>query len=209
MTHNRTKGFVSVGGVVKPHGIRGEFCIKSYADSPSIFSRVDALYLQDGNRPPQPFTVRSWREHKGLILLRLEGVDDRDHAEKIRGWTVLVNEDDLPQLGEDENYLYQMMGCRVQLEDGTPVGVLENFFETAEQDTWVIVNDAGTEILLPAVPEFVLDVDLDTEIIVIEPPEGLLDIYLNPEPPKKKKKRKRPTGRQKAEAGNKPETTQS
>jgi len=199
MTHNRSKGFVAVGGVVKPHGIRGEFCIKSYADSPSLFSRVGALFLQDGSKSPQPFTVRSWREHKGLILMKLQGVDDRDRAEEIRGWTVLVHEDDLPDLEEGEHYLYQMMGCRVVLEDGSAVGVLENFFETAEQDTWVIVTEEGREVLLPAVPEFVLDVDLDSEVITIDPPEGLLDIYLNPEPPKKKKKRKRPSGRQKAE----------
>lgn len=202
MTQSRIKGFVPVGGVVKPHGIRGEFCIKSYADSPSLFSRVAALFLQKDTGRPQPFTVRSWREHKGLILVKLNGVDDRNRAEELRGRTVLVHEDDLPDLEEGEHYLYQMMGCRVVLEDGTAVGVLENFFETAEQDTWVIVTDDGKEVLLPAVPEFVLDVDLDEELIVIDPPEGLLDIYLNPEPPKKKKKRKRPTGKQKAAAGN-------
>ena len=64
MTNHRTPGYVPVGGVVKPHGIRGEFCIKSHADSPSLFGDVTALHLQKGNEPPRPFTVRSWREHK-------------------------------------------------------------------------------------------------------------------------------------------------
>ena len=108
--------------------------------------------------------------------------------------TVLVHEDDLPELGDDEHYLYEMMGCRVVLEDGTAVGVLEHFFETAEQDTWVIIDDQQREILLPAVPEFVLDVDLDAEVITIDPPDGLLDIYLSPKP---KKKKKRPHPRRK------------
>ncbi|WP_239057815.1 ribosome maturation factor RimM [Pseudodesulfovibrio sp. JC047] len=186
------KGFIPVGGVVKPHGIRGEFCIKSYADSPSIFGTIPAVYLQDGKKPPQPVTIASWREHKGLVLLTAKGVTDRDQAEALRGRTVLVREVDLPELGDDEQYLYQMIGCRVVVTDGTDVGELTGYYETAEQDIWVIVNEAGTEILLPAVPEFVLDIDLDEECITIDPPEGLLDLYLNPDPPKKKRKRRPP-----------------
>jgi len=181
MPERRPKGFVPLGGVAKPHGIRGEFCIRSYADSPSIFGRVPALYLQEGGRPPRPYTVRSWREHKDFVLLTLDGVTDRDQAEALRGRTVLVREADLPEPQEGEHYLYQMLGCRVVLDDGSEVGVLEEFFETSAQDTWVIVDGQGREILLPAVPEFVLDVDLDGGVIVIDPPEGLLDLYLNPD----------------------------
>ncbi|BCS88538.1 ribosome maturation factor RimM [Pseudodesulfovibrio sediminis] len=184
-------GYISLGGVVKPHGIRGEFCIKSYADSPSIFGDAPALYLQEDKKSPKPITVTSWREHKGLILLTVKGVTDRDQAELLRGRSVLVREEDLPELEEGEHYFYQMIGCRVVLADDTEVGVLKGFYETGEQDIWVIENAAKTEILLPAVPEFVVDIDLDNEIIVIEPPEGLLDLYLNPEPPKKKKAKRR------------------
>jgi len=202
MTSTCTNGFIAIGGVVKPHGIRGEFCIKSYADSPLLFDQVTSLFLQDGKKPPQPITVRSWREHKGLVLLTCENVNDRDLAEALRGRTLLMREEDLPEIEGDEHYIRDMLGCRVQLEDGTDVGVLENFYENAEQDTWVIKADDGKEILLPAVPEFVLDVDLDTETIVIDPPEGLLDIYLNPEPPKKKTPRRRTSKK-------KPKTPQS
>ncbi|QGY40078.1 16S rRNA processing protein RimM [Pseudodesulfovibrio cashew] len=184
-------GFIEVGGVARPHGIRGEFCIKSYADSPSLFGRVSTVFLQrDGGRP-EPLAVESWREHKGMVLLKCKGVNDRDRVDELRGMAVLIREDDLPEPDEGEHYIVDMLGCRVRLDDGTDVGVLETFYENPGQDTWVIVADDGKEILLPAVPEFVLDVDLDEEVIVIDPPEGLLDLYLNPEPPKKKKPRRR------------------
>ena len=186
-----TKGFISLGGVVKPHGIRGEFCIKSYADSPSIFRKAGAIFRQQGSKTPKPITITSCREHKGLVLVTAEGVTDRDQAELLRGRSVLVREEDLPDLGDNEHYYYQMIGCRIVLEDETDIGELKGYYETGEQDTWVIENDDRTEILLPAVPEFVLDVDLDSEVIVIAPPEGLLDLYLNPDPPKKKKPRRR------------------
>lgn len=198
MTKRPSNGLIEVGGVAKPHGIRGEFGIKSYADSPLLFGRVAALYLQKGSRPPKRFSVSSWREHKDLVLLKCKGVDDRDQAEALRGHTVYIHEDELPELEGDENYIIDMLGCRVRLEDGTDVGVLEHFYENPGQDTWVIITDDRKEILLPAVPEFVLDVDLDEEVIVIEPPEGLLDLYLNPEPPKKKKPRRKRTAKKTA-----------
>ncbi|MUM77730.1 16S rRNA processing protein RimM [Pseudodesulfovibrio sp. F-1] len=184
-------GFVLVGEIVKPHGIRGELRVRSHAESPELFGLVPAIHLREPGAKPAARVIRSWREHKGFVLLTLDGVTDRDGAEALRGREVLVREADLPDLDEDEHYLYQLMGCRVTLEDGSPVGVLEHFFETAGQDTWVIVNEAGAEILLPAVPEFVLDVDLDAGVIVVAPPEGLLDLYLNPEPPKAKPVRPR------------------
>ena len=162
--------------------------MKSHADSPSLFDAVDTRYLQEGTKPPQPVALASWRAHKGFILVTVKGVTARDQAEKLRGRDVLLRESDLPELGEGEHYLYQLMGCRVVLEDGTEVGELAGFYETGEQDTWVIVTEAGIGILLPAVPEFVLDIDLDAETILIDPPEGLLDLYLNPEPPRKKKR---------------------
>lgn len=195
-TRPAPKGFILVGGVVKPHGIRGEFCMKSHADSPSLFDAVDTLHMRDGTRPPEPFTLASWREHKGFILITVKGVTDRDRAEALRGRDVLVREEDLPELDEGEHYLYQLIGCDVVLDDGAMVGELKGFYETGEQDTWVITNPAGIEILLPAVPEFVRDIDMDAGTIVIDPPDGLLDLYLNPDPPKKKKRR--PPRRKKA-----------
>ena len=179
-------GFIPVGAVVKPHGIRGEFSIKSYADSPALFDAGRTLHLGTGRKPLRPVRIRTMREHKGLVLLTVDGVADRDQAELLRGLEVFILEADLPDLEDGEHYLYQMIGCRVRLEDGTDVGELAGFYETGEQDTWVIMTDENVEILLPAVPEFVLDVDLDEELIVIAPPEGLLDLYLNPEPSKKK-----------------------
>jgi len=191
-------GFILVGVVVKPHGIRGEFCIQSYADSPSLFGEVETLYLDDGKNPVRPLSVTRWREHKDKVLLTVKGVTDRNLAEGLRGQDVLVRETDLPVLEDWEHYFYQMIGCQVCLADGAPVGELKGFYETGEQDTWVIESDDGREILLPAVPEFVLDVDLDSEVITIAPPEGLLELYLAPDPPKKKKRN--PRRRKKADA---------
>lgn len=188
-TARHDKEFVLVGKVVKPHGIRGEFCIKSFADSPFLFDEIQRIFLREGKRRPQPVTVRSWRTHKNMLLMTVNQVADRNRAEELRGCEVLVRAEDLPEISDEEFYLYQVEGFRVVLEDGRDVGRLTGFIESPGQDVWSITTPQDREVLLPAVPEFILDVDMDGQTIVIEPPEGLLDLYENPDPPKKKKKR--------------------
>lgn len=172
---------VVVAEVVKPHGIRGEICIHSFADSPSLFGLVHELVLEKGGRT-QVRRLQSWREHQGRVLVRLEGVADRNAAEDLRGWTVLVDADALPEVEDDEVYLREIIGFAVQLADGTSLGELSGVIETPGQDTWTIDAPGGSEILLPAVPEFVLEIDMDTQRIVVDPPEGLLDLYLKGQP---------------------------
>lgn len=176
-----------VAEVVKPHGLRGEVCIDSHADSPFLYDEVPCLFLGKKGQKPRRFVVRSSRKHKGRILLTLEGVNGRDAAESLRGFEVMVREADLPDTGEDEVYMYELEGMSVELEDGTVVGTISNFILAPGQETWVITSADGREILFPAVEEFVLSVDLEDETIVVNPPEGLIDIYLT----EKGKKRNR------------------
>ncbi|HAS90009.1 MAG TPA: 16S rRNA processing protein RimM [Desulfovibrio sp.] len=168
-----------VAEVVKPHGLRGEVCIESHADSPFLFDEVPCLYLAKKGQKPRRFVVRSSRKHKGRMLLTFKGVEGRDQAENLRGMEVLVRESDLPDTGDDEVYMYELEGMSVELEDGTVVGTISNFILAPGQETWVISSAEGKEILFPAVEEFVLSVDPDNERIVVDPPEGLLDIYLS------------------------------
>ena len=119
------------------------------------------------------------RMHKGRPLVIFEGVNDRTAAELLRGHVMLVPEDTLPELDEDEVYLHDMLGLSVVLDaTGQKLGVLDHVLFHGEQELWSILTPEGKEILLPAVPEFVADIDLDTEIIRITPPEGLLELYM-------------------------------
>ncbi|MEF2143884.1 MAG: ribosome maturation factor RimM [Desulfovibrionaceae bacterium] len=174
-------GLVLVGRVVKPHGIRGELCVESYADSPSLFPQLESVLLGSGSKKPTRFGVASVRPHQGRMLLTLEGVADRTRAESLRGLDVFVPESTLPELDEDEFYLHDLLGLDVLQEDGTCLGVLEHFIEAGGQLTWAILHESGREILLPGVPEFILDVDIDAGKVVVAPPEGLVDLYLKPE----------------------------
>jgi 16S rRNA processing protein RimM len=178
------RGLVAVARVAKAHGIRGELCMDSHADSPLLFAPGATLYLTPaqavgkGQARPRPYVIKSARDNNGRFILTLEGVDDRNAAEALRGAEVLIPESDLPPPDEGEEYLHKLLGSRVFLASGVEIGVFTALLDTPGQLTWVITASGGAEILFPAVPEFILDLDAEAGVIHIAPPPGLLELYL-------------------------------
>lgn len=178
MAESFPNDLVEIGTLTRPHGVRGEMRVDYYADSLDLL-RGDAVYLQAGHQPPRKAEVESVRLHQGTPLVRFAEAPDRTAAEYLRGQTLLVPESALPELDDEEVYLHDLLGLSVVLDaSGEPLGTLEHVLFHGEQEVWSIMTPAGKEILLPAVPEFVADIDLDAEIIRVTPPEGLLELYL-------------------------------
>jgi 16S rRNA processing protein RimM len=178
-------GMVAVARVAKPHGIRGELCMDIHAGSPLLFAPGRTLFVAapapkgGGLGRPKPFEIAASREHTGRMLVTLKGVGDRTAADLLRGAEVYIAEADMPEPDEGEEYLFRLLGSRVELEDGADVGVFEAILDTPGQITWVIRGKRGEEILFPAVPEFILGLDAGRKKIVIDPPPGLLELYLD------------------------------
>ena len=169
---------VVLGRLAKPHGVKGDIRVDYYADSADLLDKP--LMLRAGHFAPRPIRVRDWHLWKDQLILGIEGCNDRSAAEQLRGQELLIDASFLPEADEDEPYLRDLIGLSVRLEDGTLVGELESVDFPAGQEMWSIrapENEGGYEILFPAVPEFVLDIDLSAETVTIAPPEGLLDLY--------------------------------
>ena len=169
---------VVLGRLMKPHGIKGAIRVEYYAESPELLEKP--LMLRAGRFAPRPVRIREWSLWKDQLILTIEGVNDRTQAEQMRGQELLIDASHLPEAEEDEPYLRDLLGLAVKLESGEVIGELEDIDFPAGQEMWVIrapESEGGYEILLPAVPEFVLDIDLDAEVVTIAPPEGLLELY--------------------------------
>ena len=170
---------VVLGKLMKPHGIKGAIRVEYYAESPELLEKP--LMLRAGRFAPRPVRIREWSLWKDQLILTIEGVNDRTQAEQMRGQELLIDASHLPEAEDDEPYLRDLLGLTVKLENGEVVGEVEDIDFPAGQEMWVIrapESAGGCEILLPAVPEFVLDIDLDAEVVTIAPPEGLLELYL-------------------------------
>ena len=183
---------VVLGRLGPPHGTRGEIRAEYYAESPLLLEKP--LLLQAGRARPRPVKVAAWRYWQERLILKLEGVDDRSAAELLRGQELLMEGELLPEADDDEAYLHDMIGLPVFAREAEgsarPIGVLEHVLFPAGQEIWSIraykegeyapessQRASGHEILFPAVPEFVDDIDLDAGRILISPPSGLLELY--------------------------------
>lgn len=170
---------VGVGRVLKPHGLRGELCVEIHASSPLFFEGLSRIYLELPGRNARPCIVEAWRPHQNRVLLQVDRSQGRDQAETWRGARVLVRERDLPVVDEEAFCPEDILGLPVFRVDGRRVGVLEDMRDMAGQEIWFVRDEAGNEILLPAVEEIVVEVDLEQGLVRVDPPDGLIELYQN------------------------------
>lgn len=186
---------VYVGEISKAHGIRGEVSLHFVAESSDILR--GSIFLSPPSSTSRNTTrnvtldptersslssidVEKIRMHHGAVLLTLKGITDRTEAEKLRRCKVYVPREKLPELSEDEYYIADMLNLAVIAKiDGKErtIGYIASIDSPAGQELWTIITPENKEILFPAVPEFVDDIDLDAEVVKITPPPGLLDLY--------------------------------
>lgn len=176
MDKRARSNFLVLGRVRKPHGLKGEVSITSYAESPLIFKKIKRVFLRQNNRPPKEYQIYKVREHGKFVLLRLEDVLDRDQAELLRGADILALKEEVPK-EEDEVFFEDIIGCSVYLPDMTYIGVVKDV-KRYPQEIWEILDVDEKEILFPAIDEFVLKLDVEKGEIVIDPPKGLLELYV-------------------------------
>lgn len=175
--------YIIVGDVARAHGIRGEVCIDSHADSPSYFERGAVVRLSPSTAPGRgrDYVVRAARVHKERLLVTFDGVPDRNAAETLRGLAVCVPASKLVAPAPDEVFLHQLIGLRVRLAGAAPaapdLGVLEDVRDSGGAELWVIRDADGREILFPAADALVPEIDVAGGVVVIDPPPGLLELY--------------------------------
>ena len=164
-----------VGQVRRPHGLRGELRVEVITDYPDRLGQHACFYLASPNTPEavQRYPVEGMRMHKDTLLLKLGGCDDRNTAETLRDMLVQVLIEDAIPLEEGEYYHFQLIGVKVETETGEKLGQVVEVLDTAAHDVY-IVRGARGEVLLPAVEEVVLVLDLEAGEMVVHLLPGML-----------------------------------
>jgi 16S rRNA processing protein RimM len=166
-----------VGRVVKAHGVTGEVVVEIRTDDPDTrFAPGTILRGQAKRGPEGRYVVDSARQHSGRLLVRLDGVADRNAAESLKGTLFVVDSADLPPIEEpDEYYDHQLEGLQVRTTAGAQVGTVAEVLHTAAGELLSVRTDEG-EVLVPFVSAIVTSVSLVDQMIEIDPPEGLLEL---------------------------------
>jgi 16S rRNA processing protein RimM len=166
---------VTVGRIGRPHGIRGDVVVGVRTDEPELrFARGSRLDTDPAD--VGPLTVSGTKWHSGELLVRFEGIGDRDAAAELRGtWLTVDSATIAPPEDPDEFRDGDLVGLSVRTLDGTPVGTVDDVLHSG-QDVLVIKSPDGREIMIPFVKPLVPDVDVKSGFLVIDPPDGLLNL---------------------------------
>lgn len=157
--------YLEAGRITNTHGIKGEVKIEAWTDDAEFLRQFKVLYIDN-----KPVKVTESRVHKGFLLARLEGVDDVNAAMVLKNKTVYFDRSDA-KLPNGGFFLADLMGAKVIDEVGSELGVLEDILEMPAGNIYVVKGER--EILIPAVPEFIVDTDIKGAVITVRLIDGM------------------------------------
>jgi len=161
--------YLSVGFLRRPHGLRGEIIMDLHTDFPGRMKRGRKLFVGDEYKP---VTLENVRPHGNGMLVKIKGVDTSEDAGLYRNQWVYVQTKDVP-LPEGQHYIHELLGLKVVDENEVSLGELVEIIETGANDVYVVRDDSGKEILLPAIPSVILDLDTGRRLMRVHLLEGL------------------------------------
>jgi 16S rRNA processing protein RimM len=165
---------VLVGRVVKPQGRHGEVAVACLSDREDRFPSLRRAFVADEHGELRELRVaRAW-PHKGRFVLKLEGVDSIEAAERLRGLELRIPEDELLPLPEGSYYHHQLVGLQVLDGAGGELGRVADVVETGGDAQVLVVRGSGGETLLPFAAAFVKTVDVARGVLVVDRPEYVL-----------------------------------
>mgnify|MGYP002579533952 FL=1 len=164
---------LQVGVISSTHGVRGEVKVFPTTDDVTRFRQLKKVYLDTG-REMLPLEIQKVKFFKQFAILKFKGIDNINDIEKYRGKSLMIDREDAVDLDEDEYFIADMIGMKVCTEDGGEFGTLKDVMETGANDVYIIDSPEHGEVLIPAIRECILDVDMDEERMTIHLMEGLV-----------------------------------
>lgn len=167
---------IKIGKITAPVGLKGEVRIVSFSDDPDRFEMLDHVFVSEKSKLREA-AIENVRYKGAQIILKLEGIDDRNASEAARGCELFMDEADLPELEEGQFYVRDMVGAKIVTEDGELIGTFKDLLTNTAQDVYVVRRGSQErDLLIPGVPEFIRNVDTENKKITVRLPDGLLEL---------------------------------
>lgn len=162
---------VVIGRIARPVGVGGEVKVISESAVEARLVGMKSLLIAH-NGQCRSFKVGALALNGSWYRIKLSGIDNPETAAYLDGWEIVVGADDRPNLPKGDYYIDDIIGCKVSASDGTDLGWVEEVIQQGHHDIWVVKGGFG-EVMVPAVKEFILQVDLSSHKIVVQRVEGL------------------------------------
>lgn len=164
---------LQVGIISSTHGIKGEVKVYPTTDDMKRFSSLKEVLLDTG-KEQLVLKIEGVKYFKQFVILKFKDINDINDIEKYKGKSLFVNRNNAVKLNKDEYFIADLIGMRVENDDQTFQGILTDVMETGANDVYVVETKDGQEVLLPAIKDCVIKVDIEQRLIVVHLLEGLI-----------------------------------
>lgn len=166
---------LQVGIITSTHGVRGEVKVYPTTDDPRRFRRLKEVVLDTG-KEKMNLEIEGVKFFKQFVILKFKGLDNINNIEKYRQKSLYVTRKNAVRLQRDEYFIADLIGLKVQDEDGKELGTVKDVIETGANDVYEVEMADGKSLLLPAIKQCILNVDVENGTMQVYALEGLLDL---------------------------------
>lgn len=163
-----------VGVIASTHGIKGEVKVFPTTDDLDRFKKIKKVFMNTGKEEFE-LEIEGVKFFKKFAILKFKGIDNINDIEKYKGGELYVTRENAQRLRKNEYFIADLIGIKVWEEDGRYLGVLKDVIETGANDVYEITMEDGRELLIPAIKQCILEVDIETAKMVVHLLEGLLE----------------------------------
>lgn len=165
--------YIKVGRIINTHGIRGELKVFPLTDNLDRFDDLKIVYI--GNNK-EKVEIEQVKYHKGLAIIKLKEFDNINQVLKFKDDFLYIDVEDKVELPEDHYFIFDIVDCNVYDTKGRKIGVVTDVLQYTSNDVYVVKDmEKNKEYLIPAVKEFVVDIDVENKKIIIDPIEGMIE----------------------------------
>lgn len=165
--------YFEIGQIVNTSGLKGILKIKPFTDDIKKFSNLKTIYIKT-KKGLTEFKIEQVRYVKNMVMIKLDGIDTVEEAEKYRNLYIKVLRDQEEKLEEGSYYVVDILGCKVNTDTNQELGKIVDVFQTGSNDVYVVKDEQGKQILLPAIKQVIKNVDIKNKIITVHLLEGLV-----------------------------------
>ncbi|MEE0221059.1 MAG: ribosome maturation factor RimM [Lachnospiraceae bacterium] len=169
------ENLLRVGVITSAHGVRGEVKVFPTTDDNSRFKTLKHV-LMDTGKEKIPLEIEHVKFFKNMVILKFKGFDNKNDVEMWRQRDLLITRDQAVELTPDENFIADLIGLTAVTDEGVVLGTLTDVLQTGANDVYCVKMENGKELLLPAIKDCILNVDLEKQEMLVHVLDGLLDL---------------------------------
>lgn len=167
------ENFLEIGQIVNSYGLKGQMKVVPFTDNIQRFSKLKTIYIEI-EKQLKEFKIEEVKYHKNNILIKLENINDINVAEKYKNCYIKIDRKDAVKLPEDTYFIVDLIGIEVFTQENVLLGKIIDVFPTGSNDVYVVKDELGKQILLPAISEVIKNVDIPNKKMIVNLIKGLV-----------------------------------